>query len=127
MPGHRLLTFRVGDRFGDSGLTGLVGLSIEGTCARLIDFLMSCRVMGRNVEDAMLHVAIAHSRTLGASQLVVELHPTPRNGPCLEFLRRSQLRPVTDTEFVWDTADVYPRPRWVALHDRAAIATAVER
>ena len=85
------------------------------------------RVMGRHVEDAMLHVAIAHSRTLGASQLVAELRPTPRNGPCLEFLRRSQLRPVTDTEFVWDTADLYPRPRWVALHDRTAIATAVER
>jgi FkbH-like protein len=127
MPGHRLLTFRVADRFGDSGLTGLVGLSIDGRRARLVDFLMSCRVMGRNVEDAMLHVAIAHSRAHGANQLVAELRPTPRNGPCLEFLRRSQLRPVTDTEFVWDTADLYPRPRWVALHDRTAIATAVER
>jgi FkbH-like protein len=127
MPGHRLLTLRVADRFGDSGLTGLVGLSIEGTCARLVDFLLSCRVMGRNVEDAMLHAAIAHSRAHGASQLVAEFRPTPRNGPCLEFLRRSRLRPVTDTVFVWDTADPYPRPRWVALHDRAGVAAAVER
>ena len=75
----------------------------------------------------MLHVAIAFSRAHGASQLVAEFRPTPRNAPCLEFLRRSQLRPASDTVFVWDSADLYPWPRWVALNDGAGVASALER
>ena len=75
----------------------------------------------------MLHVAIAHGRAHGATRLVAEFRSTPRNAPCLEFLRRSQLRPVTDMAFAWNTADLYPRPRWVALDDRVGVATAVER
>ena len=126
-PHHLLLTVRVSDRFGDSGLTGIVGISIEGTRARLVDFVLSCRVIGRTIEDAMLHVAIAQARARGATDIVAELLPTARNGPCLEFLRRSQLRAVSDTTFVWDADAPYPRPRWCTLHDRPGMPAAVDQ
>ncbi|MEO0963423.1 MAG: HAD-IIIC family phosphatase, partial [Pseudomonadota bacterium] len=41
-PGHTILTFRVSDKFGDYGLTGIVGLQLDGTSARITDFLLSC-------------------------------------------------------------------------------------
>jgi FkbH-like protein len=126
-PGHVLLTLRVTDRFGDSGLTGIVGISLEGTRARLVDFILSCRVIGRAIEDTMLHVAVAEARARGAKEIRAEFRPTPRNGPCVEFLRRSQLRAVSDTVFVWDAADIYPRPRWCRLHDSPGMAAAVDQ
>jgi len=126
-PDHLLLTLRVADRFGDSGVTGIAGISIEGARARLVDFILSCRVIGRGIEDAMLHVAIAQARARGATEIVAELRPTPRNGPCLDFLRRSELRGISDTVFVWDAADAYPRPRWCTLYDSPGMAAAVDQ
>jgi FkbH-like protein len=117
-PDHVALTFRVSDRFGDSGLTGLVGLEIAGAEARLVHFLLSCRVMGRRVEDTMLHVAISQARLRGASRLVARFVPTPRNGPCLVFFRRSGLTADADT-FTWNTAVPYERPSSVTVSEPA--------
>ena len=116
-----LLTFRVADRFGDSGLTGLIGLVYEGTCARLVDFLVSCRVLGRNVEETLLHVAVTHARARGAAEVVAEFRPTERNAPCLAFFRQSRFRAVGDSLFVWNTSEPYERPPWVTLHDKTGV------
>jgi FkbH-like protein len=116
---HSLMTFRVADRFGDSGLTGIVGLAFEGPVMRMTDFLLSCRVLGRNVEEAMLHVAVAQGRARGASLLVADFVPTPRNAPCLELLTRSGLQTSADYRFTWDVARPYIYPDWVALENRA--------
>jgi FkbH-like protein len=121
--GHSLLTFRVADRFGDSGLTGIVGLRFDGpdrTVAHLVDFLWSCRVAGRNVEDAMLNVAVTHCRAHGASTLRVEVTPTARNKPCVDFFHRSGLRPVADNVFVWDASQPYRCPPWVTVTGETA-------
>ncbi|MER6433781.1 HAD-IIIC family phosphatase [Streptomyces sp900105245] len=53
-PDQTLLTIRLDDRFGSYGVVGLVllGQSDDEWCIRL--FLMSCRVMGRNIGGAVL-------------------------------------------------------------------------
>ena len=119
---RELLTFRVADRFGDSGLTGIVGLDYNGAQAQLVDFILSCRVLGRQVEETLLHVAVLRARGHGALELVADGQPTPRNAPCLEFFRRSGFHAVTDSRFVWNVADPYERPRWVTLRDQSDVA-----
>jgi FkbH-like protein len=121
-PQHAVITFRVADRFGDSGLTGLIGLACDGRSARLTDFLVSCRVLGRGVEETLLHVAINHARAQNAVELVAEFVPTDRNKPCLEFFRRSGLRADGDGRFVWNTAEPYPPPPYIVIRDNAAAA-----
>jgi len=122
-PGHSMLTFRVADRFGDSGLTGIAGLRFEGGQAHLVDFLWSCRVAGRNVEDAMLHVAVARCRAQRASTLRVEVIPTARNKPCADFFERSGLGRVADNVFAWDASQPYRCPAWVTVTDHAGVVT----
>jgi FkbH-like protein len=112
---HLLLTFRVADRFGEYGLTGIVGLAFDGTRARLTDYLLSCRVMGRRVEEAMLCVAIDSCRSRDASTMVADFVPTPRNGPCLEFFHRSGLERTGDYHFSWDLSRRYGCPQFVAI------------
>ena len=122
---HSLLTFRVADRFGDYGLTAIVGLAIADGVGELTDFLLSCRVMGRRVEETLLHVAAAVCRARGARQMVARFRATPRNAPCLEFLRRSGLSETEPDRFVWNTTVPYERPRAVTLHVAAGVAPAM--
>jgi len=107
--------FRVADRFGDSGICGIASLSVEGGHATISDFVLSCRVMGRQVEEAMLHVLSAFAREAGADSLSAAFAATDRNAPCLEFLRRSRLTEARQHYFVWPLHDPYPSPAHILL------------
>ena len=84
---HHLWTIRVSDRFGDAGLTGIVSTVTRGRSALLIDFILSCRVMGRRIEDVMLAAAIGCARDLGLEAVCAEYRPTPKNKPCLDYFQ----------------------------------------
>jgi FkbH-like protein len=90
-PSHEAWAVHVTDRFGDAGLTGIFALARDGACARLEDWLLSCRVMGRRVEDTMLWAAAARARTLGANALVIEPVVTKKNKPCIDFFASAGL------------------------------------
>jgi FkbH-like protein len=78
-------TFHVSDRFGDFGLVGLSSLEVEGTSARIVDFVMSCRVMGKKVEEALLGYTIARARAAGADRITASPVDGPRNQPARAF------------------------------------------
>ena len=86
---HRVWTFRAGDAFGDMGLVCYV--VYDCASARITDFVMSCRAMGRTLEHfAMNHVR----RELAAEGLPlagIDCVPTAKNGPFREFLARADL------------------------------------
>jgi FkbH-like protein len=86
-PGHYLATFRLTDRFGDYGLVGIgsVAVEIDARVAAIEDFVLSCRAMGRRVEEAMLYALAAISWHAGAAELTAQFIETPRNKPCLKF------------------------------------------
>jgi FkbH-like protein len=84
-PSHAAYTFHVSDRFGDFGLVGLTSFNVRGTEARIIDFVMSCRVMGKQVEDALLGYTIERAYTQGAAKVLAEPVDGPRNGPAKQF------------------------------------------
>jgi FkbH-like protein len=74
------LQVRLSDVFGDNGMISAV------TCRPLDEdswhiemWLMSCRVLGRNVEKAVFQEMIAQARRRGISQLLGSYHPTERN------------------------------------------------
>ncbi len=114
-PGRRLWTLRVADKFGDSGLVGIVSISSQGTRGDLADFILSCRVFGRRVEEAMLHIAASHARSLGLQTLAAHFKPTEKNKPTLAFLERSGLARQGEGLYVWNLEREYPAPALVAL------------
>jgi len=113
-PGHELWTFRVSDKFGDSGLTGIISLKSENDRGKIVDFVLSCRVMGRGVEETMLHTAINRARTLSLNQIFAEFIPTDRNQPCLDFWKKSGFTSQKDGRiFSWNITAPYPLPDWI--------------
>lgn len=115
-PGRHCYTVRVQDRFGDFGLTGLFSAERDGEILRVVDFLLSCRVMSRRVEEAMVAVAVEHGRKEGGKAVLAEFKPTDRNAPMFGFWRDvSRFEPLEEGVFRWDTSKPYPRPEEIAL------------
>lgn len=109
-PGNHMWAFRVSDRLGDSGITGIVSVSMQGDRCVVADYVLSCRVMGRKVEETLLAWTVNRARELRARRLELEFLPTAKNLPCLEFLRRSGLDGHDEPRFTLATRDVYPQP-----------------
>ncbi|HYZ61337.1 MAG TPA: HAD-IIIC family phosphatase, partial [Acetobacteraceae bacterium] len=76
------LQIRLLDQFGDNGIIAIVaGTKEQGTGAiRLDTWLMSCRVLGRGMEEETLNLVAAEAQRLGASSLIGEYRPTAKNG-----------------------------------------------
>ena len=107
-------TFRVVDRFGDSGITGLLGVQVVAGSVEVVDFILSCRVFGRQIENLMTHVAVDYAQRVGASEVKAVHHPTKKNGPCLDFWRRSGFTSPDGQTFLWQASRAYPRPGFIA-------------
>lgn len=74
------LQIRLQDRFGDNGVIAIViGRSTSAVEVTIDTWLMSCRVLGRQVEDATLSVLIDATVKHGGKRLVGEYFPTARN------------------------------------------------
>jgi FkbH-like protein len=92
-PHRAALCFSVADRFGDSGMVGLVTLERTAEAeATLCDFVMSCRAMGKQIEEAMLFVAqqvagqLNPPHTHATCRLRAVCHATERNEPFRRFI-----------------------------------------
>lgn len=81
---------RLEDRFGDNGLIGVCIAKPGDKGAWCIDaLLLSCRVIGRGAETVLLAVISDLVRARGASALVGEFIPTPKNAPAREVFAQA--------------------------------------
>ncbi|OLD63218.1 MAG: hypothetical protein AUI47_09960 [Acidobacteria bacterium 13_1_40CM_2_68_5] len=117
--GRRVWTFRVADRYGDAGLTGILGIDARKDEAEITDFVLSCRVMGRKVEETMLSIAVHHARKLGLSRVIARYSATGRNRPCLKFFTESGFRSEGPETFVWSVREAYRAPACVQVERRS--------
>ena len=76
---------RLVDRFGDSGIVGVAIIRIDGNCWNIDTLLMSCRVLGRTVEDAFLAYIAGEAVDSGAAVLRGSFIPTRKNGQVAGF------------------------------------------
>lgn len=114
--GHQVWVVHVADRVGDAGLVGVLSLERRGDTATLVDCVLSCRVLGRRIEDAVVWEAIERARESGARRLVAPFFATPRNKPCHDFFVKSGLEYVeSEGAFVWELKRPYPQPRAVRI------------
>ncbi len=75
------LQLRLLDRFGDNGIIAiLIGRMLDGSDLLIDTWLMSCRVLGRQVEPTSLNLIAAQAQALGAKRLLGDYYPTKKNG-----------------------------------------------
>ena len=80
-------TVTVKDRFGDYGLTGAIIFGPAGDALVVETFLLSCRVLGRGVENQMAARLNEIARQRALSKVDIKFTPLPRNKPAAMFLQ----------------------------------------
>ena len=78
----------VRDRFGDYGLVGVIIFAVDGALLNVDTFLLSCRALGRNVEDRLLVELGQLASARGCTTIDLPYRPTQKNAPFLHFLNR---------------------------------------
>lgn len=82
-----ILQVRLRDCFADHGLIA-VAIAVQiGETVEIDTLLMSCRVIGRNVEQVVINDILLRARNRGCSAVIGKFHPTQRNALVANFYR----------------------------------------
>lgn len=71
---------RLRDRFGDNGLVSVVAGKLEGLTLHIDLWLMSCRVLKRELELAMLDALVMQALSQDVNEIIGYYNRTPKNG-----------------------------------------------
>ena len=78
---------RVEDKFGDNGITGVFIVDKQDGQEWIIDtFLLSCRVIGRGVEEGIINHIISLAKKNNIRKIIANFTPTKKNKPAESFL-----------------------------------------
>ncbi|MEO5350336.1 MAG: HAD-IIIC family phosphatase [Magnetococcus sp. YQC-3] len=80
-----VICIQLADKFGDFGIIGLCVLRLENDQAIIDTFLLSCRALGRGVENVLLIEALALAKRRGATRAIGEYYATRKNGQTEKF------------------------------------------
>ncbi|MBX3395367.1 MAG: HAD family hydrolase [Phycisphaerae bacterium] len=119
---HEIVTVALADRFGDNGIIGMALVRRDAAEWTIRQFLMSCRVLGRTVEQSLLQWIADRAKKSGIKRLLAEFVPTPKNKPFAVFFRSCGLTLAgkrDDKVELWELAlesrQVEPIPDWIQL------------
>jgi FkbH-like protein len=113
----------VTDKFGDEGVVGVAIVKIKDDDWWVDSLLMSCRVIGRSVETALIAKIVADARESKAKRIIGEYIPTKKNPPAADLYERHGFGMPEETDnngTSWilnldtDTVEV---PDWIELHE----------
>src|SRR5205814_169413 len=76
------------DRFGDNGIVGTAIVRAQDGVACIDSFLLSCRVIGRQAETALLTFLADWARSRGLDALEGDFIQTAKNAPAADFYTR---------------------------------------
>jgi FkbH-like protein len=83
---HECYSLEVSDRFGTYGIVGFAAFAITGRGATLVDFVLSCRVAQKQVEEHFFRWFAARRAALGEREFRAGYRRTERNQPLREVL-----------------------------------------
>lgn len=104
----KIITLNVEDKFGDYGLTGILSFKINNSILRVEDYVLSCRVLGRSVEESMIYASYNYALNNNAKEIHFPFIKTEKNNPCFLFFKQSGLKFEEDSNiFIWDMKKRY--------------------
>jgi FkbH-like protein len=71
---------RLEDIFGDNGMISTVICRQTSQCWEVDSWIMSCRVLGRRVEETILQYLVEQARQIGITAIIGRYIPTAKNG-----------------------------------------------
>jgi FkbH-like protein len=117
-PDTRVLYITASDKYGDSGIVGVAVIVKQGPVWHMDTLLMSCRILGRHIEDAFLWWIASQAVGAGAKELRGDVIYTKKNAAARGFYERMGFHVIQESEagkiYAADAAQVASRkPRGV--------------
>jgi FkbH-like protein len=128
-PNCLTLQVRLVDTFGDNGMISVIICRQDAGVWQIDTWLMSCRVLGRRVEQAVLQELLIHARSLGISRIIGTYRPTERNRLVEDHYSKlgfTECERLADGSTVWslevaDYTDVSLPMKVVRIGDTASV------
>lgn len=87
----KVFAWSVSDKFGDNGITGLciIKLDLDSFSAEIDTFLMSCRIIGRNIEFSIMDFVMNYLNKLHIKQVSANYIQTLKNMQVAKFYKKN--------------------------------------
>ena len=109
---------QVSDKFGDHGITGVFVVNKNNPEEWFLDtFLLSCRVMGREVEKVMLNSIFENAKKDGVKKIKAQFIPTQKNSPIQDFLPSCGFKQENDL-WVYSLEKPFNAPSFVNVEEK---------
>ena len=121
-PGQVTLYGRLTDAFGDNGLVSVVIGRMEDRDLHVDLWLMSCRVLKRDMEAAMLDALVSRAAARGASQIIGYYLRSAKNKmvedhyPNMGFAPKSAAPDGSESVWTLDVSSYVPRNRHIQIN-----------
>jgi len=123
-PAYITLYGKLTDAFGDNGLVSVIVGRKDGSTLHIELWLMSCRVLKRDLELAMLDELVTRAQAAGIETIVGYYYRTPRNSMVADHYRRMgfecESQDPDGGQSMWRlqlTTDYQPKRRYIQLKD----------
>lgn len=83
--GAQIWCISVADKFGDNGITGEIIVKTDGCLAEIDTFLLSCRILGKKIEQAFINAVLNKLKEQGVRQIKATFIPTAKNSQVADF------------------------------------------
>jgi FkbH-like protein len=95
--GDKIWTLRVSDCFGEYGLTGLAIIKDKGSNWEIDIFLLSCRVLGKRVEEQFLKFVLNELKKINSKKIIAKYLPTKKNELAKDFYQATGLTKTNES------------------------------
>jgi FkbH-like protein len=98
---YSLYSLQVKDKFGDEGIVGVSIVKKETDKFVIDSFLMSCRVIGRQIENAFIIRIFKDAKKDNINEIIGEFIPTKKNSMVANFYKEQGFEKVADSDNQW--------------------------
>jgi FkbH-like protein len=96
--GYKIWTLSAKDRFGNYGMTGLLIARKEKENWAIGTFLLSCRILGKRIEEQFLNFALNELKSAGVKKVLAEYIATKKNGQVKDFYGKMGFKKISSEE-----------------------------
>ena len=96
--------------------SGIIGLSRSSDKTITVDdLILSCRAMGRGIEETMLYLIGKNVKDSLADRFLINYKKSAKNNPVLHFLKSTKLENEEDSKFHSSNINNFPKPNSVKI------------
>lgn len=96
--GGYVFSLSVKDKFGDSGMTGAAVVSVAGDAATIDNLFLSCRILGRKIENTFMKAVFEQLRAAGIKSVRASYVKTIKNTSVADYYASEHFKTVSETE-----------------------------